>query len=142
MHVLHAFPLSVILAMSMTAPLWKWSSVAITSMEIASNHSLLERSFFLGLCLLIRGVPGFYHSLKLACQTLTLVFPLLLLIITLEEITIKQKYHRYYLGAVRCSFCNPTLGLFYYLIRLTKEAFGESNVTPRNPWHKNYIIPL
>ena len=35
-----------------------------------------------------------------------------------------------YLGAVRCSFCNPTLGLFYFLIRLTKEAFGESNVTP------------
>ena len=52
------------------------------------------------------------------------------------------KYHRYYLGAVRCSFCKPTLGLLYFLIRLTKEAFGESIVTPRNPWHKNYIIPL
>ena len=36
-----------LLAMSMTTPLWRWSSVAIiTSTEITSNHLLFERSFF------------------------------------------------------------------------------------------------
>ena len=36
--------------MSMTKPCWRLSSVAIiTSMEIATNHLFLERSFFLGL---------------------------------------------------------------------------------------------
>ena len=43
-------------------------------------------------CLLIGGIPRFHHSLKLACQTMTL-FSLLLTTITFEQMTIKHSLY-------------------------------------------------
>ena len=67
-----------LLAMEMTEPHLRLTSVFIaTSMEIASNHALLERSFLVGVtmgCLIIRGILRFHCQLKLACQTLTMFF--------------------------------------------------------------------
>ena len=43
-------------------------------------------------CLLVRGIPQFHHLLKLACQTFTF-FPTHLLIITLEQMTLKHSMY-------------------------------------------------
>ena len=82
-----------LLVMSMTVPLWRQSSVAIiTSMEITSNHSLFERSFILGVLGGASSSEAF--QIPLFAQTgmpnFDPVLPLLILIITLEQMTIKH----------------------------------------------------